>query len=88
MWLRIATTVLTVLAVWRLRQVKPELPRPFRIPWGRAGLLYVVGAPIVMSGVALLGSDRFALRWGPVAIVLGPVAYLVTRKFVRKTIIN
>ncbi len=75
MWLRIATTVLTVLSAWRLRRTRPDLPRPFRIPWGRAGLLYVVGAPLVMSAVALLGSDRFALRWGPVALVLGPIAY-------------
>jgi amino acid transporter len=79
-WLRIATTVMTVLAAWRLRRKEPDLPRPFRIPWGRAGLVYVVGAPIVMAGVALLGSDRFALQWGPVAILLGPVAYLFVRK--------
>jgi len=80
MWLRIATTILTVLSAWRLRQTQPDLPRAFRIPWGRSGLLYVVGAPLVMSGVALLGSDRFALRWGPVAILLGPIAYFVVRK--------
>jgi amino acid transporter len=80
MWLRIATTVMTVLAAWRLRHTQPDLPRPFRIPWGRAGLLYVVGAPLVMSGVAMLGSDRFALRWGPAALLLGPIAYVVVRK--------
>jgi amino acid transporter len=80
MWLRIATTVLTVLSAWRLRQTWPDLARPFRIPWGRAGLLYVVVAPLIMSAVALLGSDRFALRWGPVAILLGPVAYLFAPK--------
>jgi amino acid transporter len=80
MWLRIGTTVLTVLAGWRMRKTHPELPRPFRIPWGRTGLLYVVGAPLVMSCVALLGSDRFALHWGPPAMLLGPLAYLVIRK--------
>jgi amino acid transporter len=79
-WLRIATTVMTVLAAWRLRQTLPDLPRPFRVPWGGLGLRYVVGAPLVMSGIALLGSDRFALRWGPCAILLGPVAYLFMRK--------
>jgi amino acid transporter len=79
-WLRIATTVMTVLAAWRLRHTEPHLPRPFHIPWGRPGLVYVVGAPILMAGVALLGSDRFALRWGPAAILLGPVAYLFVRK--------
>ena len=80
MWLRIATTVLTVLAAWKLRRSLPDLPRPFRIPWGRTGLFYVVGAPLAMAGVALLGSDRFALRWGPVAILLGPVMYFVVRR--------
>jgi amino acid transporter len=80
MWLRIATTVLTVLSAWRLRQTSPDLARPFRIPWGRAGLFYVVVAPLIMSAVALLGSDRFSLRWGPVAILLGPLVYLFAGK--------
>ena len=78
-WLRAATTVMTVLSAWALRRQRPHMPRAFHIPWGRAGLLYVVGAPIVMAGVALLGSDRFALHWGPAAILLGPVTYLVVR---------
>jgi len=78
-WLRIATSVLTILALWRLRRTMPNLARPFRVPWGRKGLLYVVGAPLLMSGVALLGSDRFALRWGPVALLLGPMVYGLIR---------
>ncbi|HXM94032.1 MAG TPA: APC family permease [Candidatus Dormibacteraeota bacterium] len=76
-WLRIAVTILTVLSAWRLRRTQAELPRPFRIPGGRKGLLYVVGAPLVMSVVALLGSDRFSLLWGPVALALGPAAYFI-----------
>jgi len=80
-WLRISVTILTVLSVWRLRRSQPELARPFRIPWGRAGLAYVVVAPLVMSVVALAGSDPFALRWGPVPVLLGPVAYFALRKF-------
>jgi amino acid transporter len=79
-WLRIATSVMTVLAAWRLRRSRPDLPRSFVIPGGRNGLLYAVGAPLVMSGVALVGSDRFALIWGPVAILLGPVVYLLVRR--------
>jgi amino acid transporter len=78
-WLRIATTVMTVLAAWRLRKAKPEMTRPFVIPGGRKGLLYAVGAPLIMGAVALLGSDRFALLWGPFAIALGPAAYFVLR---------
>ena len=79
-WLRIGVTILTVLASWRLRKTQPDLPRPFRIPWGRAGLLYVVGAPLVMSVVALVASDPFARKWGPVPVLLGPIMYLVFRR--------
>jgi amino acid transporter len=79
-WLRIAVTVMTVLSSWRLRKTQPDLPRPFRIPWGRAGLLYVVIAPLTMSVVALVGSDPFARRWGPVPVLLGPAMYFVLRK--------
>jgi amino acid transporter len=74
-WLRIGVTILTVLASWQLRRTKPDLVRPFRIPWGNAGLVYVVAAPLVMSVVALAGSDPFARRWGPVPVLLGPVVY-------------
>jgi len=78
-WLRVATTLLTVLAGWRMRKTSPLLARPFRIPWGRAGLLYVVAAPVIVSCVALWWSDPFGMRWGPPALLLGPVAYLVIR---------
>jgi amino acid transporter len=74
-WLRSATTVLTVLSAWKLRRTRPEMPRGFLIPGGRLGLFYVVAAPVVMAMVALLGSDRFALIGGAVAIALGPVVY-------------
>jgi amino acid transporter len=79
-WLRILVTVLTVLATWRLRRLEPELPRPFRIPAGAAGLAYVVIAPIVMGVVALVGSDKFALKWGPLPVALGVLAYFVFAK--------
>jgi len=78
-WLRSATTVLTVLSGWKLRRSKPELQRSFRIPGGNAGLLYVVGAPAVMALVALLGGDRFATVGGLIAIVLGPMVYVLLR---------
>jgi amino acid transporter len=74
-WLRIGVTVLTVLASWQLRRTQPDLPRPFRIPWGRAGLLYVILAPLAMSVVALVASDPFARKWGPVPVLLGPIMY-------------
>jgi amino acid transporter len=78
-WLRSATTVLTVLSAWKLRRMQPGLKRSFLVPGGRMGLLYVVGAPVVMAIVALLGSDKFALIGGAIGIVAGPAVYAVSR---------
>lgn len=79
-WLRIATTVMTVLAAWQLRRKQPDLKRPFVIPGRRRGLIYAVAAPIVMSVVAMLGSDRIGLTYGPLALAVGPVVYLLLRR--------
>jgi amino acid transporter len=79
-WLRILVTVLTVLAAWRLRRLEPQLQRPFRIPGSTIGLAYVVIAPIIMGVVALVGSDKFALKWGPLPVALGVLAYFVFPK--------
>ncbi|MGB0103263.1 MAG: APC family permease [Candidatus Sulfotelmatobacter sp.] len=78
-WLRSATTVLTVLSAWKLRRTRPEMPRAFLVPGGRLGLAYVVAAPVVMSLVALLGSDRYAAIGGAIALVVGPVVYFGAR---------
>lgn len=83
-WLRSATTVLTVLSAWRLRKTHPEMKRSYRIPGGRTGLLYVVGAPVIMALVALLGSDRFGLIGGALAMLLGPLLYMFIRKQMRR----
>jgi amino acid transporter len=79
-WLRILVTQLTVLSVWRLRKLQPDLKRPYRIPWGNLGLVYVVIAPALMSAVAVVGSDKFALKWGPIPVLLGIAAYFVFPK--------
>ncbi|MFZ0732249.1 MAG: APC family permease [Candidatus Sulfotelmatobacter sp.] len=78
-WLRSATTVLTVLSAWKLRRTQPELKRSFVIPGGRAGLLYVVGAPVMMAVVALLGGDRFSTIGGAIAMLIGPILYLFVK---------
>jgi len=87
-WLRSATTLLTVLSAWGMRRKHPALPRSFVVPGGSIGLAYVVIAPATMSLLALFGSNAFALRWGPVALVLGPVAYAVEHFMRRKTKLN
>lgn len=79
-WLRSATTVLTVLSGWKLRRTRPELARSFVVPGGQVGLFYVVAAPVLMAIVALLGGDRFATIGGAIAIALGPVVYGLIRR--------
>jgi amino acid transporter len=82
-WLRSATTVLTVLSAWKLRRSRPELKRSFIVPGGGMGLLYVVGAPVVMALVALLGADRFATIGGVIALLIGPATYAIVRIITR-----
>ncbi len=87
-WLRVATTLMTALSGWRLRKTHPQLERSFTIPGGKLGLFYSVAAPVFMGIVATVGSilseqgseDKFVLKWGPLAILLGPIAYLVLRR--------
>ena len=83
-WLRVATTVMTVLAAWQLRRKQPDMKRPFVIPGGKAGLIYSVVAVVIMSAVALVGSDPYGLIWGPVALAAGPVVYWALRSWKAK----
>jgi amino acid transporter len=88
-WLRAATTVLTVLSAWglrrkRLRRKRPDLPRGFRIPGGNLGLVYVIALPLVMTYIVLRYSDPIARRWGPWALAAGPVVYFVVKWFAKR----
>jgi amino acid transporter len=83
-WLRAVTTVLTVLSAWGLRRKRPDLPRALRIPGGNLGLAYVIAMPVAMTYVVLRYSDPIALRWGPWALVAGPVVYFVVKWFARR----
>jgi hypothetical protein len=84
---------MTVLSAWKLRQLKPEMPRPFVIPGGRRGLLYAVAAPVLLGVIATAGSvadsvqrnDRLVLLSAPAAILLGPLAYAVSQWWRRQS---
>jgi amino acid transporter len=79
MWVRVATSVLTLLAVWRLRYTAPDMPRPFRIPGGTVGIAAVVVVPLCLFAWALINGDKSALFWGPAYMAVGPVSYLLLR---------
>jgi amino acid transporter len=85
-WLRVATSLMTVLSAWKLRRLKPEMPRAVIIPGGNKGLLYAVAAPVFLGVLATAGSvadsvqrnDRLVLLSAPAAILLGPLAYVIS----------
>ena len=52
--------VLEFLALWILRRREPDLPRPFRVPGGGAGLVYAVVTPLVVSAIVV----GFTIRQG------------------------
>ena len=79
-WLRIATSLLTVLSAWKLRLIRPDMPRPFRIPWGKKGLGLCGARARTDERRRSAGKRYFALHWGPVALLIGPIAYLFLRR--------
>jgi APA family basic amino acid/polyamine antiporter len=80
LWLRIATSLLTLYSVWRLRRTMPEAKRSFRIPGGALGLAYVVALPTLLCAVGIYYSDPVAWKYSPWMLLAGPLAYLVVRK--------
>lgn len=88
MWLRVSTSILTLLAVWRLRYVAPHLPRGFVIPGGTLGIAAVVIVPLTLFAWALINGDKSALLWGPVSLSLGPASYLLLRRLSKKRLLQ
>ena len=86
MWLRVSTSILTLLSVWRLRYTRPDMPRPFRIPGGHLGIAITVLVPLTLFAWALINGDKSALFWGPACMAAGPLSYLVVRLSVRKIV--
>jgi len=78
--------VLELVALVVLRVREPDLPRPFRIPGGTAGTVVVCAGPVLLLGLALLKNlheeiaGMNALVFGLGIMLLGPVAYLVSRR--------
>ena len=79
-WMRSATSVLTLLSVWRLRRTAPDLKREFVVPGGKTGLAAVVVVPIALFAWALLNSAPSARLWGVTCLASGPLAYLAVKR--------
>jgi amino acid transporter len=78
-WARIATSMLTLLAVWGMRRKLPSTPREFRVPAGQIGLLGSILFPAILCGVKIYYSEPFVWHWAPWLLATGPVAYCILR---------
>src|SRR5580658_8352966 len=78
-WTRIATTLLTLLAAWRMRQKLPDAPRSFRIPGGAAGMAYILIFPLILCAIKVMQSEDYVFRYAPWLLATGPAAYAILR---------
>jgi amino acid transporter len=78
-WTRIATSLLTVFAVWQMRTKAADTPRGFRIPGGITGISYIVIFPLLLCAAKVYYSEPFVFRWAPLLLASGPVSYLILR---------
>ena len=76
-WFRVSTSVLTLLSLWKLRSVRPDMRRPFRVPGGRLGLAATVLMPTILFTWALFNSEIQPALWALGGLALGPIAYWV-----------
>jgi amino acid transporter len=78
-WTRIATSMLTVLAAWRLRRKWAHVPRRFRVPGGWMGMAYIVLPVAALCALKVANSEPYVFRLAPWLLAAGPVAYVLLR---------
>lgn len=72
--------------VWRMRRTHAEMPRPFKIPFGKPGLFLAMLPTCLIALIAMSNAvfvegkfDRGQLLIGALALLSGPVVYGVVR---------
>lgn len=83
-WVILGGMFLEFLALLKLRSSRPDLPRHFRVPGGKAGLYITVICPIVIGLFAMFGSGREYILPGAAAVATGPLAFWLCKKFVKE----
>lgn len=74
-WTRMATSFLTLLSFWQMRQKFPNLRRSFRVRGGTLGVLCIILLPTLLFAWAMINSDPASRFWGMLTLVAGPAAY-------------
>jgi amino acid transporter len=79
-WLYSLSLLVELGAFLWLRRAEPALPRPWRVPGGRAGALAAAGLPALFALAAMAMAGWLNTAAGVVAASTGPVAYLLFRR--------
>jgi len=79
MWLYALTLVLELAAFVALRHREPDLPRPWRVGGGAAGMWVVVALPAGCGLLAISTAGWMNTLIGLLAALTGPLAYLAWR---------
>jgi amino acid transporter len=69
-------------ALWKLRRSHPDVARPFQVPGGGLGLLILSVPPMIIAVLTLAKTENILL--GTVAVLSGPVTYLIWKLSRRK----
>jgi len=85
-WFQMSSYILLYANVWRMRRTHAEMPRPFKIPFGKLGLFLAMLPTCVIALVAMgstvLVEGAFNLRQlliGTLTLLSGPVVYGMVR---------
>jgi amino acid transporter len=85
-FLNMSVLMMELLALWKLRVSRPELPRQ-KVPGGIVGLLYVTLAPAAIIGLAiysqLMEEGLKSLGLAFIAIVIGAALYFPIKKYIK-----
>jgi amino acid transporter len=76
----VSAYVLIFISACILRVTEPDLERPFRIPLGTKGLVAMCIPPVVIALLALFISGTDYFLGGMLALVSGPVAYVIFKR--------
>ena len=86
LWFQMSSYILLYANVWRMRRTHAEMPRPFKIPFGKPGLFLAMLPTCVIALIAMSNAvfvegkfDRGQLLIGALALLSGPVVYGVVR---------
>jgi amino acid transporter len=78
-WLYSIALILEMLAFVALRLREPDMPRPWRVGGGRAGMWATAALPVALSLLAMATAGWTNTLVGTLAALTGPAAYLLWR---------